>query len=280
MRTKIAGDLVLLNLLVLALVFAILFFPSNVARIILGLPFVLFFPGFVLVAALYPTKDQVDGVQRLALSLGLSIVVVSLIGLALNYTPWGITLESVLYSIAAFVLAMSVVAWIRRRALPSPQRSGGGFRLKIPAWQGSRWDKGLSVLLAVSVVGALVMAGYVIVKPKVGERFTEFYLLSMEGKAVHYPTEAVMGRELEVIVGIINQEHETADYQLAVTLDGVRNRDIGPITLGHGEKWQQPVSFTPDKPGEGQKVEFLLYRAGDTEPYLEPLRLWISTRED
>ena len=151
LRTRIEGDLVLLNLLVLALVFATLFFPSNVARIILGLPFVLFFPGFALVAALYPAKDQLDGVQRLALSLGLSIAVVVLIGLVLNYTPWGITLEPVLYSIAAFVLAMSVVAWIRRRALPSPQRSGGGFRLKIPAWQGSRWDKGLSDLPPISI---------------------------------------------------------------------------------------------------------------------------------
>lgn len=279
MRSRIVDDLVLLNLLVLALVFAILFFPSNVARVILGLPFVLFFPGFVLVAALYPRKNHLEGVQRLALSLGLSIAVVSLIGLALNGTPWGITLESVLYSIAAFVLAMSVVAWIRRRALPSPERSGWGFRLKMPAWQGSRWDKGLSVLLAVSVVGTLAVAGYVIVKPKVGERFTEFYVLSMEGKAADYPTEAVVGREVEVIVGIINQEHETADYQLVVTLDGVMNNEMSPITLEHGEKWERPVSFTPENPGNRQKVEFLLYKAGSTEPCLEPLRLWISTLE-
>jgi len=38
-------------------------------------------------AALFPGKDDLDGIERIALSFGLSIAVVPLMGLALNYTP-------------------------------------------------------------------------------------------------------------------------------------------------------------------------------------------------
>jgi uncharacterized membrane protein len=48
---------------------------------------VLFFPGYTLISALFPRKDSLSGVERLALSFGLSIAVVPLIGLILNYMP-------------------------------------------------------------------------------------------------------------------------------------------------------------------------------------------------
>jgi uncharacterized membrane protein len=53
---------------------------------------VLFFPGYVFITALFPEKKELDNLERLALSLGLSIAIVPLIGLLLNYTPWGIRL--------------------------------------------------------------------------------------------------------------------------------------------------------------------------------------------
>ena len=72
--------LVLLNLLVVALIVATIPMTSSVARIVLGLPFVLFFPGFVLNLALFPGKEGMGGIERMALSFGLSIAVVPLIG--------------------------------------------------------------------------------------------------------------------------------------------------------------------------------------------------------
>ena len=108
----------IISLLTLLLIVVIVFFPSNVMRIILGIPFVLFFPGYTLIAALFPRKDSMENVQRLALSFGMSIAVVLLIGLILNYTPWGITLESVLGSTAAFIIIISIVSWVRRMGLP------------------------------------------------------------------------------------------------------------------------------------------------------------------
>ncbi len=85
MRARAWTDLIVVNLLVLVLVIAILLFPSNVIRIILGIPFVLFFPGYISIAALFPRKASIDNVQRVALSFGMSIAVALLIGLILNY---------------------------------------------------------------------------------------------------------------------------------------------------------------------------------------------------
>ena len=79
LRARTWTDLLIINLLVLILVVIILLFPSNVLRIIIGIPFVLFFPGYTLMAALFPRKESMENVQRVALSFGMSIAVVLLI---------------------------------------------------------------------------------------------------------------------------------------------------------------------------------------------------------
>lgn len=118
MKIKIRNELIPLNVLVVVLIIAIIFFPSNALRIVLGLPFVFFFPGYALMAALFPGKKGINTIERIALSFGISIAIVPLIGLILNYTRWGIRLEPVLYSVASFIFIASIVAWLRRRRLP------------------------------------------------------------------------------------------------------------------------------------------------------------------
>jgi len=134
LRIKIGNGLLPLNLLVVALIVAIIFSSSSVLRIVLGLPFVLLFPGYVLVLALFPKKEGMGGVERVVLSFGLSIAVASLIGLILNYTAWGITLESTLYSIASFIFILSIIAWFRQKRLIKEARFSIEFQLIVPGW--------------------------------------------------------------------------------------------------------------------------------------------------
>ena len=96
-------------------------------RIILGLLLVLFLPGYSLIAALFPAKDDLDGIERIALSFGLSIAVVPLLGLALNYTPFGIRLVPVLVVLSVFTVSLAVIAGVRRQGLPE----GYEFALEI-----------------------------------------------------------------------------------------------------------------------------------------------------
>jgi uncharacterized membrane protein len=279
LRTKIGNDLILLNLLTLALIAGIIFFPTNVLRVILGFPFVLFFPGYALVAALFPRKERMGGIERLALSFGLSIAVTALVLLILNYTLWGVRQESIIYSLASFIFIISVVAWFRRKRLPQQERFTTGFLLRIPSLGTGVWDKTLSIILVLAVLGALVAVGYVNAKPKVGEKFTEFYILASSDKATDYPRELKVREEGKVIIGITNNEGKVVTYQVEVRIAGAKNNETGPITLKPGEKWEGSVSFVPQTVGRQQEVEFLLYKDGKLDPNLKPLHLWVDVTE-
>lgn len=279
MRTKIGNDLILLNLLTLVLIASIIFFPSNVVRIILGFPFVLFFPGYALVAALFPRKERMGGIERLALSFGLSIAVVALTLLILNYTPWGIRLVSIIYSLASFIFIISIITWFRRKRLTREERFDIKFQMALPSWGITVFDKVLSVILVLAILGALGIMGYVIATPKMGQQFTEFYILGEETNGAGYPKHLSVGEEGKVVMVITNHEYHTMSYLVEVRIEGMINDEIGPILLEHDEKYEEEVGFVPHKAGDNQVLELLLYKEGDANPYSEPLRLWLDVTE-
>src|SRR5437879_3270206 len=56
---------------------------------------VLLIPGYVLVAALFPSQKEVTWIERILLSIALSTAIIPLLGLAVNFTPWGFRLATV-----------------------------------------------------------------------------------------------------------------------------------------------------------------------------------------
>lgn len=86
-------------------------------RYILGTVFVLFLPGYSTIEALYPGRGDLGNLERLALSIGLSLALVPLIGLVLNYTPWGIRLDPVTASLTLYTLTLSFTASYRKYTL-------------------------------------------------------------------------------------------------------------------------------------------------------------------
>jgi len=82
-------------------------------RYVFGSVLVLFLPGYALIETLYP-KRELDELTRFALSIGLSLALVPLTGLVLNYTPFGIRLLPVAISLAGLTLALLIVAERRR----------------------------------------------------------------------------------------------------------------------------------------------------------------------
>ncbi len=260
------------------LLFPLVAFTSGVPRIIFGLCLVLFFPGYTLLSALFPRKGNLGSIERVALSFGLSVAVVPLIGLILNYSPWGIRLYPILISITLFILICSAVAWQRQQRLPDEERLKVAFNLRLPHWAGmGNLDKGLSIGLIVAIIAALGCLGYVVTNPKQGETFTEFYILGQAGKAEGYPSELAVGEEGKVILGIANHERQPTSYCVKIDINGTRNKELHTGILAQEEKWEQEISFVPDEAGLNQKVEFWLYKGGKTQPYLEePLHLYID----
>lgn len=116
--------------LVIALLFAVVAFSSSIVpRIIFAFPVIFLFPGYSLLLALYPKKEDLRGVERLLLSLALSLAIVPLILLILNYT-WSLSLYPALASITLFILAMSTIAWWRQRGLTEETRFAPSFHFR------------------------------------------------------------------------------------------------------------------------------------------------------
>ena len=88
--------------------------PEVVLRYVFGSLFVLFIPGYALIQLLYYRREDLSDLERLALSLGLSLALVPLVGLILNYTPFGIRLIPVALSLALLSMTLITLAIIRR----------------------------------------------------------------------------------------------------------------------------------------------------------------------
>jgi len=89
-------------------------YPLVALRWVVGSVFVLFLPGYVTVQALFPKKKELDSVERFALAVGLSLAITPLIGLVLNYTPWGIRLDPIVVALSIFTFSIAVVGTYRR----------------------------------------------------------------------------------------------------------------------------------------------------------------------
>jgi hypothetical protein len=88
--------------------------PLVIVRWILGAVFMVFIPGYVTVEALFPKGREIGEIERFALSFGLSLALVPLIALLLNYTPWGIRLTPILLSLTLFTVGVAIVGVVRR----------------------------------------------------------------------------------------------------------------------------------------------------------------------
>lgn len=270
---------ILIAIVVITLVlFPVVVFTTGLLRIALSLPFVLFLPGYALLSALFPRQGDLDRIERVALSFGLSIAVVPLIGLILNYTPWGIKLYPVLISITLFIIAASAVGWYRQWKLPQVDRLHFAFNIRLPDWAGMpKLDKALSVSLIIAILAAVGCLAYVIATPKQGEKFTEFYILGQAGKTEDYPRDIIAGQAVHLIVGIVNHEHQSTSYRVEIKMNGAIIKQLSTGSLDHDQKWEEIISFIPQIPGEKQKVEFYLYKNNQVQPYFkDPLHLYID----
>jgi uncharacterized membrane protein len=251
--------------------------PLPLLRLFLGLPFVLFVPGYALQAALFPRVDDLDGPERLALSFGLSVAVVPPLALLLDWLPWGIRLWPIVVAESLVILVCSAVALFRRYRLPPEEQFRARLQIDLAGWWAEQ-DRTGRILYGVLAFAFLLAAGSaiaIVALPKPGEQFTEFYILGSEGLAESYPREVAAGQAVSVTAGITNREGVPATYRIEVRVADQSIGAAGPISLADGETWQGPVQFAPTQPGDDQQILFFLYRDGDPEPY-RSLRLWLN----
>jgi hypothetical protein len=94
-------------------------YPWIYARNILGLLFVLFLPGYSFIKLFQDNLDSgtsggsLKVIERITFSVGMSLALISIVGLLLYYSPWGLDLVSMVPSLLAVTLIFSTAAVIR-----------------------------------------------------------------------------------------------------------------------------------------------------------------------
>ncbi|MCG8350755.1 MAG: DUF1616 domain-containing protein [Chloroflexales bacterium] len=252
-------------------------------RVVLGLLYIIFIPGYCWTIPLFPQRHDLDVVTRSGISLGISLALIPILALVLDKTPWGITPWSILIvQYITIVCAICLGLWQRLR-LPEKQ-------VFVPdlSWQPGRrrvipvLDQRLHWVMGFTTVILVVLLGYGLGTTFTARPLTEFYALGRIGLAEEYPWSAEAGADISINLGLVNNEPAVTTYRVEVRLPDLLDpaspqvlATHGPIILADAERihwtqsWQMPVA------GDDQRVDILLFRDNDSKPYRQ-LQLWMN----
>lgn len=246
-------------------------------RTILAIPIILFIPGYILMAVFFPKKYDLYSAERIALSFGLSIVIILILGILLNFTL-GITLIPIFIILYLYnIMMMTIVIYVREK-IPEDIRFsvqlGNIYDIFNNVKPKGRLDFILTAVLIFMIILTVGTINYTITIPKTGESFTEFYILNSSGNDFNISLDPVT-----LLVGISNHEYSRVNYTLQVVID--KNIIYSEeLALDNNKNWKKNMTFTPDKKDVDMKLEFLLFKENNfTVPY-RSLHLWVNaTRE-
>jgi uncharacterized membrane protein len=275
------ADLILVVVWLAASIVAIYlpFVNTTPLRIILALPVVLFIPGYCLVAALFPKDREIELIERIALSFGLSIAIVPLIGFGLKFTPWGIRLDPIVIALCLFTLVMIVIALYRRSLIPITEQFGmpfseitGAIKKELFPGGTSRVDLLLSAILCLVILTAIVTTIVAFTVPKGEERYTEFYVLDENRTNTNYPSLINTSQSYPIYIGVGNHEKRNTTYTIETwtiltEFNNITNtshivvmdpHDRLSFALTDNETAIIPYTMSVKKPGY-DRLEFLLF---------------------
>jgi uncharacterized membrane protein len=275
------GEIRWLLLIAIAAAISALVGAPIAIRVVLGIPLVLFLPGYALVTALFPSREGLDGIERVALSFGLSLALLPLIALGIEYSPSRLALGPILVGLVASTLVFSAVAVFRRRRLPINALFVPAFP-SVPFPSPGRWDRQAWIAVGTIITSLLLLAGAgaVIIADRLhGDPMTEFAVYNADGEPEFYPRQITAGQPATFMVEIANSEGEAEQYRLRVTAAGSEITTIDDISVADGDTWKQPVQLEIPVVGEQVQVVFDLYHEdGSTD---DPYRsLWILATTD
>jgi hypothetical protein len=105
--------------LAILLSLAFLFASSGLGlyfRFVFGGILVLFLPGYSLMGFTYSKTEELDYLSRIAFSFVMSLAIAILVGLVLNYTPFGINLVTVALSLSVLSIGLLFLTALRKYA--------------------------------------------------------------------------------------------------------------------------------------------------------------------
>ncbi|WP_406661211.1 DUF1616 domain-containing protein [Methanolobus sp. ZRKC3] len=116
-----------LKLLLIASLLSIIFilippFNEIPLRIFFALLLIFFIPGYAFISALFPSRDEISGIERFTLSVGFSIVIMVFDGFIVSLTEWKFRPNSITISLAILTLIFVTLAYLSRKRLPEERQ--------------------------------------------------------------------------------------------------------------------------------------------------------------
>lgn len=290
-------------------------------RTALAAPTAFFLPGYLLVAALYPARAAtaaeggrpagpgavvdghlggVDLRERAALSFGCSLALLPLLGVGIGLSPWSFSTGVAVRAFLGLVLALGLVATLRRRRVAPADR----LRVPVGAWAGEaraalRDGPGRSRVLNAALLGAILLAlgtvGYALAVPPAGQQFTDFAVLTeSDGELVagQYPDELAPGESATLVAAVENRREDPTAYTVVVTaaprVDGTLGEETElrrfEETVAPGERWTREHEVSPTASGERVRFSYYLYRGDapaepDAAGALHDLHVWTDVAD-
>jgi hypothetical protein len=216
---------------------ALLVAGPDVLQAVVAVPLVLFLPGFVLTFLLFGW-EPLGAPERLVLSVGLSVSSTALIGLLLNWTPWGLQRMS-LWGALLVVLVVEVVLLVFLRHSPwkDVNRLPSKTNFTLRQW----------VFLSLAAFMAL-LALQIARTPANQQGFEGYTTLWIQ------PSEVPDTLRL----GVRSDEFDVTKYQIRFEVDSVVRQ--GPfLELAPGESWEGVLRLSANSL-MGKPLTILLYR--------------------
>ncbi len=250
---------------------ALMAFEGELLAYVFGLPYMFFIPGFAVVR-LFFWKDT-SAEMRFVLSLGLSIIVVIILGLILVLTPIGLDPNTTRASLILFAIGAVALEtfYPRKEKGPKPKEA------PKPPVPPVKIDKVVAAMLAVALVISAISLGLVITAEYPSR--TYFAMTGEDGKIVTNVSRLV-NTSLVVKIEMMNGEDGPRAFTLVAyggSNESERDTQTFIKSLEEGEIWTQTVVFLLNETGDF-RVDFDLYIQNEEEPqYLYGnLHLWFD----
>lgn len=274
------GDLLLVSIILLSRMFPAISPYLSPLRIPLSMFYIFFVPGFLLQALIFPRRADLDNLERVGISLGLSLAVVSMLAFVIDRSPWAIGIVSISVGQVGLILFLSAMVMIRKLSISKNMENGLTLVPSISStWIASRFKlRWIGFLIAGLLVSA-VMIGANFLEYSNSTHMTEFYILGSDGLAENYPGNVEVGEKLYFTVGINNLENDPAAYSIVIKSKDQQLANYEHLSLLEGETWQGRLEFEMPQPGDDQPVDILLARENYPFPY-RALRIWLNVRSE
>lgn len=193
-----------------------LLLPFDSLRVLVGAPLLFFLPGYAITAAAF-ARGRIERRHFLLFSVGLSLAVLALGALVLNYLPGGVRPGS-----WALLLFLVVLGASRGAALRRPRRAGAPV-----AWSLPRANAAQAALLAggaLLAVAAVVLA-FVPLSATNAVGYTEMSIQPLE-----------TGTGPGVRIGVGSGERDDSSYRLVVEFGDGEGEATRQLELAPGQK--------------------------------------------